>query len=151
MHVKSNRSHEKSVVKNSNYSSPLLSQIKHYNCGNFGHEATCFIYGVKNNYSQHMHASVIAWDLNTRINSGVDEYKFISSAQSQKRKMNKKKPRKNDPLTLVVQPSKRNKGSKMIWVKKYELKENFPLAMCSQEKSQTWEKKKLKSNSPLMT
>lgn len=98
-----------------------------------------------------MHASAIARDLKTRRNSGVEEYKFISSAQYQRRKMNKKKTRKNYPLTLVVELCVRKKGSKKILVKKDELKENFPLAMCNQEESQAWEKKKLKSNSPLMT
>jgi len=64
---------------------------------------------------------------------------------------NEKKTKKNDPLTLVVDPFVRQKGNKKIWVKKEDLKENFPLAMCSQEKSQTWAKKKLESIAPIRT
>jgi len=81
-----------------------------------------------------------------RRNSGAEEYKFVFSAQCQKRKMkiggiNQKKNRKNDPLSLVVDPSVRRKGNKKTWVKKHDLKENFPLAMFSQKKAQTWAKK----------
>lgn len=64
-----------------------------------------------------MHVNVASWDLKTRRTSGVEEYKFVFNAQYQKSKMkiggrNRKKTRKNDPLTLVVDPSIRKKGSK---------------------------------------
>ena len=95
-----------------------------------------------------------SFPLRMRINSGVEEYNFICSAQYQNRKMrrggrNEKKTRKNDALNLLVDPSIRQKVNKKTWVKKEELKEKFPLAMCNQEKSQTWENEKLECNASI--
>lgn len=85
-----------------------------------------------------------------------EEQKFVFSAQCEKRKMkrggrNQNKSRKNHPLTLIVDPFVRQKSNKKIWVKKEDLKERFPLSMYIQNKSQTWENKKIESNSFVWT
>ena len=64
-----------------------------------------------------MPANVEAQDLKIKRKKRANEYKFVFNTQYQKGKL-----------------------------KKEEVKEKFPLVLCSQEKTQTWVKKKLERN-----
>lgn len=55
----------------------------------------------------------------------------------------------NNQITILLKTKK--KGIKWVCVKKEELKENLFPAMRNQEKSRTWEKKKLDDNDSIWT
>jgi len=54
-----------------------------------------------------MHANAKSWDLKTRIKNGVERYTFVFNNLNRGGRN-----KRNDPPTLVADPSVRQKGSK---------------------------------------
>lgn len=127
-HVGDDRIFGKNVVKKGNSSSPVLSHVECYNYGNLEHKSVGYRNEKKLNASQHMHENAAAQVLKTRTNNGVERYTFVFSTRCQQTKVNRRgRNQKNYPYTLVANLSLRQKGSKWIWVRKYDVKEKVPL------------------------